>query len=66
VSAGSVPSTWAVASTSEDDRVDALRRERSLLYVAASRARDELVVTWKGEPSRLAAVPPQGDEPASA
>lgn len=29
----------------------ALQRERSLLYVAASRARDELHVFWAGEPS---------------
>lgn len=32
---------------------DAMLRERSLLYVAASRARDELVITYSGEPSRL-------------
>jgi superfamily I DNA/RNA helicase len=30
---------------SEEDQADAQKRERSLLYVAASRARDELVVT---------------------
>lgn len=35
------------------DREDALRREKSLLYVSASRARDELVVVWTGEPSEL-------------
>jgi hypothetical protein len=28
-------------------------RERSLLYVAASRARDELVITYHGSPSEL-------------
>ena len=32
---------------------DTLRRERSLLYVAATRARDELVVLWTGAPSNL-------------
>lgn len=30
-----------------------MQRERSLLYVAASRARDELVVTWSGRRSEL-------------
>ncbi|WP_233440536.1 UvrD-helicase domain-containing protein [Acidipropionibacterium acidipropionici] len=30
---------------SEEDQADAQKRERSLLYVAASRARDELVIT---------------------
>ena len=32
---------------------DALLLERSLLYVAATRARDELVITAAGEPSEL-------------
>ena len=32
-------------------------RERSLLYVAASRARDALVVTWSGERSALLGSP---------
>lgn len=35
------------------EREDALQRERSLLYVAASRARDELVITVHGAPSEL-------------
>lgn len=35
------------------ERADALMRERSLLYVAATRARDGLVVTWNGNPSEL-------------
>lgn len=53
VSEGSVPAPAALAGLAEDDRADALLRERSLLYVAATRARDELVVTWAGEPSGL-------------
>ncbi|WP_207454662.1 UvrD-helicase domain-containing protein [Herbiconiux sp. SYSU D00978] len=32
---------------------DAELRERSLLYVGATRARDVLSITWTGEPSRL-------------
>lgn len=37
----------------EADRADAELRERSLLYVAATRARDELVVLWNGRRSAL-------------
>lgn len=35
------------------EQADALLRERSLLYVAATRARDGLVVSWSGKPSAL-------------
>lgn len=42
-----------VYETSETDHEESVARERSLLYVAASRARDELVVTWSGEPGAL-------------
>ncbi|MHA7181622.1 3'-5' exonuclease [Arthrobacter sp. MDB2-24] len=35
------------------EQADALLRERSLLYVAATRARDGLVVSWSGKPSEL-------------
>lgn len=37
----------------ESDKSEALLRERSLIYVAASRARDELVITYSGVPSPL-------------
>ncbi|MFF2831931.1 3'-5' exonuclease [Cellulosimicrobium cellulans] len=37
----------------ESERADAELRERSLLYVAATRARDELAVLWTGERSEL-------------
>jgi hypothetical protein len=37
----------------EDAWADALLRERSLLYVAATRARDELALSWSGDPSQL-------------
>jgi len=33
------------------DREDAIARERRLLYVAMTRARDELAITWVGAPS---------------
>ena len=35
-----------------------LLRTRSLLFVAATRARDSLVITWHGEPSRFLPVAP--------
>jgi hypothetical protein len=53
ISEGSFPSPWSLKGVSPEDRPDVMLRERSLLYVAASRARDELVVTWSGAPSEL-------------
>lgn len=53
VSDGSFPPPWAYKGVPEEDKPDKDRQFRSLLYVAASRARDELVVTWKGAPSAL-------------
>jgi superfamily I DNA/RNA helicase len=53
VSDGSIPLPWALQEYAPEEMDDALLRERSLLYVAASRARDELVVSWKGTPSSL-------------
>lgn len=47
--ADELPSKWALASMPEGERDEILLRERSLLYVAASRARDELVVTTTAE-----------------
>ena len=51
--AASLPAPFALKDLPDADREDAVRRERSLLYVAATRARDELVVLWTGEPSDL-------------
>lgn len=48
-----VPSAATLRSVPEEEQAEALLRERSLLYVAASRARDELVVTWSGRRSEL-------------
>ncbi|MCC3314777.1 3'-5' exonuclease [Nocardia africana] len=48
-----VPSQAAMRTVPEEERAEAELRERSLLYVAASRARDELVVTWSGQASAL-------------
>ena len=49
----SLPRSYLLDGVAEEDRHDALQRERSLLYVAATRARDELVVAYVGEPSAL-------------
>jgi len=51
VSAETMPSAQARVRAAAAGDNDELLRERSLLYVALSRARDELAVTWVGEPS---------------
>lgn len=53
-----MPLRFRLKNLSEEDARSALQRERSLLYVAASRARDALVVTTVGERSEL--LPAQG------
>ena len=50
---GSVPNALKDYKSSEEDFEDAMLRERSLLYVAATRARDVLAVSWHGEKSSL-------------
>ena len=53
VSEGSIPNAWALKDVVAEELEDAMLRERSLLYVAASRARDELVISWAGKASPL-------------
>lgn len=48
-----VPFQWLLDNASEEDRPDIEQRERLLLYVACTRARDQLVVSWHGRPSRF-------------
>jgi superfamily I DNA/RNA helicase len=48
-----VPSPATLRYLPDEERAEALLRERSLLYVASSRARDALVVTWSGKRSEL-------------
>ncbi len=48
-----LPASYLAKGLADPDREDFLKRERSLLYVSATRARDELVVLWDGEPSDL-------------
>jgi hypothetical protein len=50
-SAATFPNRYAVNQAGDDqDRAEAIERERQLLYVALTRARDEVLVTWVGEP----------------
>ena len=51
-----VPAPVALRGVPEEERAEALLRERSLLYVASSRARDSLVVTWSGQRSELLGI----------
>ncbi|OKL46128.1 hypothetical protein BSR29_07685 [Boudabousia liubingyangii] len=53
----SLPAMEFVRNQPEAEIEDFLLRERSLLYVAATRARDHLLVTGIGEPSNMLAVP---------
>jgi len=63
-SAGALPNSTAIESADPQDREDAVARERRLLYVAMTRARDDLAITWTGQPSPflkplLSGEPPQ-------
>ena len=53
VSRSAIPRPLRDQQYSDADRDDALLRERSLLYVAATRARDQLAISWSGEASPL-------------
>jgi hypothetical protein len=53
INEGSIPAALAAERYSDESWADAMLRERSLLYVAATRARDELVVMWSGDVSPL-------------
>lgn len=55
--AGMLPASYLLKDVAEGDRGDVLQRERSLLYVAATRARDELVVLWEGSGSEFLVAP---------
>ena len=48
----SVPATWAMTDRDDDEvqHVSDLELEKCLLYVAATRARDGLFITWSGTP----------------
>jgi ATP-dependent exoDNAse (exonuclease V) beta subunit len=56
VGAKNLPRRYQIDNLPEGDQAEALQRERSLLYVAATRARDELIIIHSGQPSEL--LPP--------
>ena len=53
VNEGSIPGPLREQNYSKSAAADALLRERSLLYVAATRARDELAISWSGAASEF-------------
>lgn len=53
VGADEMPAKWSFDRLPPVEQEDAILRERSLLYVAATRARDALVMTSSGEESSL-------------
>lgn len=53
VSMSAIPRSLSAYDYAEEEKADAMLRERSLLYVAATRARDELAISWSREPSGL-------------
>lgn len=53
VDANVMPQQYAFKGLGEAEKEDYLQRERSLLYVASSRARDQLVITSNGTRSSL-------------
>jgi superfamily I DNA/RNA helicase len=59
---GTVPNRWAIKSSADDDisRAEALLQERCLLYVACTRARERLHVSWSGTPSPFLAGHQEG------
>jgi superfamily I DNA/RNA helicase len=50
-SASLLPLNSLLDNAPEEDHADLTQRERLLLYVACTRARDQLVVSWHGKPS---------------
>jgi superfamily I DNA/RNA helicase len=55
--AGVVPLDFVFEGVPASEHAVVRGRERSLFYVACSRARDELIVTWSGTPSPFLPLP---------
>ena len=53
VNKAAIPRPLRAEQYAEEAWTDAMLRERSLLYVAATRARDELALSWSGDPSQF-------------
>lgn len=56
IAEGAIPRSLRDYEVSDLDFADAMLRERALLYVAATRARDVLAVSWSGKRSPLLAT----------
>jgi superfamily I DNA/RNA helicase len=53
VNKAAIPRPLRAEQYAEEAWTDAMLRERSLLYVAATRARDQLALSWSGDPSQF-------------
>ena len=62
VDSSALPAPFALKNVAAAEKADVLQREKSLLYVAATRARDELVLVWAGDPSELLPAGGTGSE----
>jgi superfamily I DNA/RNA helicase len=63
VKEGEVPNSRALAGADDGSTRDqVLKRERSLLYVSATRAKREVIVTCHDEPSRWLRAQVRGQE----
>ena len=58
ISEASIPKSHNAYAFDPDAQAEAVLRERALLYVAATRARDALAVSWSGSASSLLPVLP--------
>lgn len=56
VNSDALPMKFSLRGLNDHDRADAVQRERALLYVAASRARDQLMITYTCERSDILPV----------
>jgi superfamily I DNA/RNA helicase len=56
---GALPFSKSLEGLADAELEDAVTRARSLLYVAVTRAREELVLSWSGKPSALLAGAPE-------
>lgn len=51
--ASEFPSKYLLQNTPEEELADVMLRQRSLLYVGATRARDHLAIAFRGEQTSL-------------
>jgi superfamily I DNA/RNA helicase len=58
ISEASIPKAQRAYEFDPEAHAEAILRERALLYVAATRARDTLAISWSGRASRLLPAAP--------